>query len=105
MTSGKLVRDRIPEIISSEGRQPIVRTLRGQELLDALHEKLTEEHGEFLAATSDAEKAEELADMIEVLIAIAKQHGCAETELMELVARKRADRGGFSTGTFYEGDA
>ncbi|MCR8726688.1 nucleoside triphosphate pyrophosphohydrolase [Frigidibacter sp. ROC022] len=105
MTSGKLVRDRIPELISAEGRKPLVSVLRGQELMGALYEKLTEEHGEFLAAGSDGEKLEELADMIEVLIAIAEQHGCKESDLLELVARKRGDRGSFSKGLFYQGDA
>ncbi|MFN8681297.1 nucleoside triphosphate pyrophosphohydrolase [Paracoccus sp. P2] len=105
MAPGKIVRDRIPELIAAEGRKPLVRELCGQELLDALCEKLTEEHGEFLAAGSDGEKLEELADMIEVLIAIAEQHGCKEFDLLELVARKRGDRGSFSKGLFYQGDA
>lgn len=105
MTSGKLVRDRIPELIAAEGRTPIVKTLGGEALLAALYDKLTEEHAELLAAESADKKCEELADMIEVLIALARQYDCTEVELQQIVARKRAARGGFTKGLFYEGDA
>ena len=104
MTSGKLVRDRIPELILDEGRKPLVKKLTGEALLNALYDKLSEEHEELLAASSVDAKREEAADMIEVLIALAGQFGCDESELMELVARKRADRGGFFKGLFYQGD-
>ena len=40
---GKLVRDRIPEIIRSTGRTPEVRVLDGEELREALLSKLEEE--------------------------------------------------------------
>jgi len=36
MTSGKLVRDRIPEIVRSEGSNPRIPRLAGAELLSAL---------------------------------------------------------------------
>jgi predicted house-cleaning noncanonical NTP pyrophosphatase (MazG superfamily) len=39
---GKLVRDRIPEIIRSTGGMPEVRVLEGDELLEALLPKLEE---------------------------------------------------------------
>lgn len=42
--------------------------------------------------------------MIEVLIGIAARYGCGEAELMEVVTRKRTERGGFAEGLFYEGD-
>lgn len=104
MTTGKLVRDRIPEIIEADGRKPRVRRLSGEALLAALHDKLDEEHAEFIAAEGDKTRCEELADMIEVIIALAGQHGCDEAGLMEIVARKRKERGRFSEGLFYDGD-
>jgi predicted house-cleaning noncanonical NTP pyrophosphatase (MazG superfamily) len=104
MASGKLVRDRIPEIIQAEGRKPVITRLTVEALLTALYDKLAEEHEELLTAERVADKREEIADMIEVLIGIAAQYGCGEAQLMEVVARKRAERGGFAEGLFYEGD-
>ena len=104
MASGKLVRDRIPEIIKAHGRMPVVTRLSGEALLSALYDKLDEERAEFLAADGDEAKCEELADMIEVIIALASHHGCDEAALMETAARKREARGGFSEGFFYVGD-
>lgn len=104
MTAGKLVRDRIPELISAEGRKPIVKSLSGEALLAALYDKLAEEHEELLAADGTDAISEEIADMIEVLIGIAAQYGRDAVELMDVVARKRAERGGFASGLFYEGD-
>lgn len=105
MTSGKLIRDRIPELIEAEGRKPRVKRLSGDELTAALYDKLAEEHAELLAAGSAEERREELADMIEVILALAGQYGCGENELHEIVGQKRAARGGFTKGLFYEGDS
>lgn len=104
MSAGKLVRDRIPKLVAAEGRKPVVKKLSGDALKKALYDKLAEEHEELLAASSTDEACEELADMLEVLIAIAAQNGCDEATLMEIAARKRAERGGFDEGLFYEGD-
>jgi predicted house-cleaning noncanonical NTP pyrophosphatase (MazG superfamily) len=104
MASGKLVRDRIPEIIEAEGRKPVIKRLQGDALMTALYDKLAEEHEELLVAQRGVDKREEIADMIEVLIAIAAQYGCGEEELMEAIGRKRSERGGFADGLFYEGD-
>lgn len=100
MSSGKLVRDGIPALISAEGRNPVVEKLSGAALLDALYAKLSEEHAELLAATESEDQIEEIADIIEVLLALAAQYGCVETELMKVLAKKRAERGGFADGLF-----
>ncbi|MDD9709819.1 nucleoside triphosphate pyrophosphohydrolase [Seohaeicola sp. SP36] len=104
MTTGKLVRDRIPEIIEANGRNPVVKQLRGEALLSALYDKLDEERAEFITAEGVEAKCEELADMVEVIIALASYHGCDEIALMEILAHKRETRGGFREGLFYEGD-
>lgn len=70
----------------------------------ALHDKLSEEHREFLSAVSRLDKCEELVDLIEVIIALAAQHGCDKAALREIVACKRSERGSFAMGFFYEGD-
>jgi predicted house-cleaning noncanonical NTP pyrophosphatase (MazG superfamily) len=102
MSSGKLVRDRIPELISADGRTPVVEELSGPRLINALYAKLNEEQAELLAASSPEDQCEEIADIIEVLFTLAAQYGCGEGELMNIVVRKRAERGGFSEGLYLQ---
>lgn len=100
----KLVRDRIPEIIEASGRKPAIKVLHDQALRSALYDKLSEEHAEILNATDASAKCEELADLIEVAFALARQYGANEDELMALVQKKRSERGGFSKGFYYLGE-
>ena len=100
----KLVRDRIPELIEAEGRKPVIKELTGRALTTRLYDKLVEEHSELLGAKDATSKCEELVDMIEVIMALAKQYGIDEAELLDSVKKKRADRGSFSKGFFYQGD-
>ena len=65
---GKLVRDRIPEIIKSDGKTPIIEILPNEEYLNELDKKLNEEVAEYQADKS----IEEMADVLEVLFAICE---------------------------------
>lgn len=67
----KLVRDKIPEIIEKSGKKAITRTLTQEEYLMELDRKLNEECAEYQADKS----LEELADMLEVMYAIAEARG------------------------------
>ena len=98
----KLVRDRIPEIITSDDKQPVVRKVAGKELLSALLDKLTEEHAELLAAKEPSERLKELADISEVVIALARYYGASEETFSSLVLKKRKSNGGFSEGIYLE---
>jgi|TARA_R110002124_G_scaffold158838_1_gene326003 predicted house-cleaning noncanonical NTP pyrophosphatase (MazG superfamily) len=98
--SKKLVRDNIPKIIQEEGREPIIETLHGKKLFNALCDKLDEEHEEFLEDHS----IDELADMVEVIFSIVKESGSSVDELMKIVAAKKQKNGGFEKGYFYQGD-
>ncbi|MGB3773578.1 MAG: nucleoside triphosphate pyrophosphohydrolase [Rhodococcus sp. (in: high G+C Gram-positive bacteria)] len=91
---GKLVRDLIPEIIEATGRTPVTRVLDDDEYRMALQEKLVEEAAELRDAT-DADRAEELADVWEVVHALASDMGLTPAALARLAARKRAERGAF----------
>ncbi|MEO0565088.1 MAG: nucleoside triphosphate pyrophosphohydrolase [Chloroflexota bacterium] len=95
-SQGKLVRDRIPEIIAASGRTAVTETLDGQELHDALIAKLTEEHVELLQETN----MEEIADVIEVLLGLARGLGHDEEAVMDYVRERRAARGAFEDGTY-----
>jgi predicted house-cleaning noncanonical NTP pyrophosphatase (MazG superfamily) len=95
----KLVRDRIPEIIREEGRRPVVEVLAAEQRRGALLAKLVEEAVEAAGADSDG-LPEELADVVEVVRALAAELGLSLQDVTELADRKKADRGGFERGLF-----
>lgn len=95
----KLVRDKIPEIIEKSGEKPLVRILSQEEYVACLEAKLDEEVGEY----HRGKNAEELADILEVLMALAAIHGVSEEELLTLRREKREHRGGFSDRVFLIG--
>lgn len=92
---GKLVRDRIPDIIRASGRTPHVTTLREGAYRRALYDKLREEVDELIAATATDALIEEAADVLEVVAAIAADHGVTPAAIDEAARRKREERGGF----------
>lgn len=87
----KLVRDRIPELVREEGKIPLWRTAGEEEYRLLLREKLWEEVREFVHTG----KEEELADILEVVRALAERQGVGMEELTALAAEKRRQRGGF----------
>lgn len=95
----KLVRDRIPEIIKAGGKKCRVSTVSGEQLIQALQQKLKEEMEEFTASERDLE---ELADILEVVDALTVQLGSNLERVMELKERKRETRGGFDQGVWLE---
>ena len=100
----KLVRDHIPALIRAEGRNPVIKELKGEALRDALYDKLTEEHAELLAAKDDQHRSEELADLIEVIFALGEQLGMGNEELLHIAKKKKQERGGFQKGFLYQRD-
>ena len=97
MVFEKLVRDRIPEIIQKSGGQPVTRILtEDAEYLQALEQKLDEETGEF----HESKSLEELADILEVVFALAEAIGCSKEALLECYQKKHETRGGFRDRVF-----
>lgn len=92
----KLVRDKIPQIIEAQGQRPLIRILEKEEYSRALEQKLDEEVAEFHADKSK----EELADILEVVFALAEDLGLAVGELMEVYRQKHDQRGGFRDRIF-----
>ncbi|WP_233618050.1 nucleoside triphosphate pyrophosphohydrolase [Actinomadura sp. WAC 06369] len=88
----KLVRDRIPEIITGSGRTPQTRIAGQDEYTSLLRAKLSEEVTEY---TADADP-DELADILEVVHALAAVHGLSPGDLERRRAAKAAERGGFT---------
>jgi len=97
----KLVRDRIPAIIAADGGQPATRILDRAGYEAALRAKLLEEAHEAQAAP-DGQLASELADVLEVLQALAAVHDMGWEEVVSEASRKRAERGGFDQRIFLE---
>ena len=98
-TYRKLVRDRIPEIIRADGRQPVVEVLPPARRRRALLDKLVEEATE-AADAEEADLVEELSDVLEVVRALAADLGVTTDAVLQLADRKRAERGGFGEGVF-----
>jgi predicted house-cleaning noncanonical NTP pyrophosphatase (MazG superfamily) len=96
----KLVRDRVPGILRAGGHEVVTKTLEGDALLGALRAKIDEEVAEYDTAIDDEHAATELADLLEVVMAIAKRRGYGEAAIQQLRADKAAQRGVFDLGFF-----
>ena len=101
MSYNKLVRDKIPEIIKNNNETPITRILSDEEYKVELEKKLLEEYQEVLKASGN-ERLEELADMLEVMIALASLDDATLEDIIELADKKRNKRGGFKEKIFLE---
>lgn len=95
---GKLVRDRIPEVVERNGETPVVHVAEGEEYDRRLREKLTEEAEEY----RESGDPEELADVLAVVHAIREREGLSEERLQELRAETAAERGRFEDGIVLE---
>lgn len=91
MIYNKLIRDKIPEIIAQNGGKATFRQLSTEEYTHFLEMKLDEEVEEYHRDHT----VEELADILEVVYALAKVHGCTREELLAVYEKKHAQRGGF----------
>jgi predicted house-cleaning noncanonical NTP pyrophosphatase (MazG superfamily) len=97
---GKLVRDKIPEIIEASGATPLTRILETEEYLSCLEAKLDEEVQEF----HESKSPEELADILEVVYALAEAHGCSREQLQQIFDAKHTARGGFKKRIYWMGN-
>ena len=95
----KLVRDKIPQLIEERGERPIIRVLEDGEYAESLERKLDEETAEYHRDKTP----EELADILEVVFALAEQQGCSRETLMEVYRQKHEARGGFAERIFLIG--
>ncbi|WP_373325166.1 hypothetical protein [Halomicrobium urmianum] len=94
----KLVRDGIPEMIREDGEEPVTHAVEGGAYRERLREKLDEEVAEY----HESEDPEELADVLEVVAALAGAHDLAEDELEAMREAKADERGRFEDGIVLE---
>lgn len=92
----KLVRDKIPQLIQEQGQCPVVRILEDEEYIQCLEMKLDEEVAEY----HRDKNLEELADILEVVYAMADHLGASREELMRVYGQKHDQRGGFADKVF-----
>ncbi len=91
MEYDKLVRDKIPKIIKSSGKDCDTEILRDENYTKYLYKKLDEEVNEFL----EDDTLEELADIMEVIHGILILKNYTFEELEETRLYKLRERGGF----------
>ncbi|MGC9611193.1 MAG: nucleoside triphosphate pyrophosphohydrolase [Minisyncoccia bacterium] len=91
MRYNKLVRDKIPDYIRKKGDTPITHIANEAEYWQKLKEKLLEEIEEF----NKDENAEEYADILEVLEAIADYKEFDKEEVQRIKIKKAEERGKF----------
>lgn len=87
----KLVRDRIPQIIRSSGKDCETEVMGDDGYIIALKEKLVEEVQEFIESGS----IEEIADVLEVLYSILAFKKVSLDEIEIIRQQKKTERGGF----------
>ncbi|MGW8356517.1 pyrophosphohydrolase domain-containing protein [Streptomyces wedmorensis] len=100
---GKLVRDRIPEIIRENGAVPVTYIADPEEYRRRLELKLVEEVDEFLGADDEAKQAE-AADILEVLLALVAEIGLDPDQLEKIRCAKADERGGFANRVVWTGN-
>lgn len=96
----KLVRDKIPEIMISNGVTPVTKTLNDADYIAALEKKLNEEVDEY----HKDKNIEELADILEVVYALCEAQGFTVKDLLNTYEKKHDERGGFSEKIFLVGE-
>jgi predicted house-cleaning noncanonical NTP pyrophosphatase (MazG superfamily) len=94
----KLVRDKIPSIITSKGQYPVIQFIEGVPLKLNLLSKLYEEIQEF----KDNPCEEEMADIMEVIQGMIVAWGFDTKSVLQVKDKKKAERGGFKHGVYLE---
>jgi predicted house-cleaning noncanonical NTP pyrophosphatase (MazG superfamily) len=92
----KVIRDKIPEIIQKDGHTCNIQTLSDEKFIIEIEKKLSEEVTEY----QNDKNPEELADILEVIYAIAQLKGISKEELEKIRIKKLQDRGGFEKNLF-----
>jgi predicted house-cleaning noncanonical NTP pyrophosphatase (MazG superfamily) len=91
----KLIRDKLPAIMRESGITVFERIMKKEEYIKRLNDKLLEEAKEVINATHPKQIREELADLLEVIRAIACINEIEFTDVLQAADRKRSEKGGF----------
>jgi predicted house-cleaning noncanonical NTP pyrophosphatase (MazG superfamily) len=72
-----------------------ILVIEKDEYLKRLKDKLLEEAKEVITSGSGKEMRGELADLLEVMLSLAKAYGMELADIQQAAEQKRADKGGF----------
>ena len=97
----KLVRDKIPDIIEEKEETPVIKVLGESDYKKELEKKLYEEYKEVIESSGD-DRAEELADMLEVIRALARLENKNLNDIIDIADKKNEKRGAFDEKIFLE---
>lgn len=91
----KLIRDNLPDIMREKGIGVHERFMNEEEFLIRLKDKISEEALEVKHSSNLKELTEELGDLLEVILTIAKSTGINMEEIEQARIAKRNSKGGF----------
>lgn len=97
----KLVSDKIPNIIKEKKETPVLKILDDLEYKEAVEKKLYEEYKEVIEASGE-DRVEELADVLEIIKALAKLENKTLEDVIKVANKKVDKRGGFEEKIFLE---
>ncbi len=99
----KLVRDKILEIIATDGVEAKSRILSDEEYKKELLAKIVEEANEVLATHGDHEElVKEISDVMEVLDSIIIAFDLDIAEIVKVKQKRKDSRGGFEKKIYLE---
>ncbi len=93
---GKLIRDKIPQIMKNSGKDPSTRVLETEEYRRELYRKFGEEFREYRQAENILDKAEEMADILTVLKAITELDTVFIDDVIRIAKEKGLEKGEFA---------
>jgi len=96
----KLIRDNMPDILRGYGITVYEKQLDHPDYIRGLKDKLKEECDEALSASEPEAILEELADLTEVIIALAEANGYSHDQLRAARIAKKELKGGFENRTY-----
>ncbi|CAN5405495.1 hypothetical protein BH10PAT3_BH10PAT3_8160 [soil metagenome] len=97
----KIVRDKIPELIESQGGTVELDDITSSKRYKFLtSEKIIEELDELRKADTDEKRLGEIADAIDVLYGAAEHLGYTGTDIDKIRAAKAQERGAFITAPY-----
>ena len=91
----KLIRDKLPDIMRAKNINVLDYVMEQAEYVQELKQKLLEEAEEVVAAHSETDITEELADVFEVAYALANAYGVSPERIEHARLHKKEVRGGF----------
>lgn len=91
----KLIRDRLPQMMRSEGITVHDRVMGDEEYKTCLKEKMVEEAQEVAASTNQKDLCAECGDVLEVMISLLHVYGLTLDDVRAVADQKKKANGGF----------